>query len=189
VAGSAFLILHGWENHRPVGHWQRHLHDELVARGHTVRYPQLPQPDAPRLDEWLAALRAELDALAGAESVTVICHSLACMLWLHAAQRDAALEVDRLLLASPPAAAVLEREIIAEFAFRVTDAARVGAREALVVAGDADPFAPDGPQAEYADALGVPVRLVPGGGHLTIADGYGPWPAVLAWCVDGAFPA
>ncbi|GAA4181199.1 RBBP9/YdeN family alpha/beta hydrolase [Gryllotalpicola koreensis] len=189
MGAPAFLILHGWENHRPVGHWQRRLHDELVARGHTVRYPQLPDADAPRLEAWLAALHAELEALDGAESVTVICHSLACALWLHAAQRDRALEVDRLLLASAPAGELLEAEIVAEFAFRVTDAARLGAREALFVSGDADPYCPAGPAVEFADALGAPVRLVPGGGHLTIDDGYGPWPDVLSWCVDGAFPA
>lgn len=72
MTGAAFLILHGWENHRPVGHWQRHLHDELVSRGHTVRYPQLPDADAPRLDAWLGALRSELAALGGADSITVI---------------------------------------------------------------------------------------------------------------------
>lgn len=94
-----------------------------------------------------------------------------------------------MLLASAPSAAVLEDEIVAEFAFRVTDAARLGAREAVFVSGDADPFCPAGPGAEFAERLGAPVQLVPGGGHLTMDDGYGPWPGVLAWCLDGAFPA
>ena len=39
---AAYLILHGWQNHRPEGHWQRWLAGELEARGHVVRYPQLP---------------------------------------------------------------------------------------------------------------------------------------------------
>lgn len=32
----SFLILHGWQNHRPEGHWQRGLADALAARGHHV---------------------------------------------------------------------------------------------------------------------------------------------------------
>jgi len=184
----AFLILHGWENHRPEGHWQRHLHDELVARGELVRYPQLPDADAPRLDEWLAALRTEIAALEGAGPLTVICHSLACALWLRAAQLDPALEADRLLLVAPPAASVIEPTVVGDFAVRPTDAWRTGAREAVLVASDLDPFCPAGAGVEYG-ALGLPLQLVPGGGHLALNDGFGAWPGVLAWALDGAFPA
>jgi predicted alpha/beta hydrolase family esterase len=184
----AFLILHGWENHRPEGHWQRWLHDELVARGEVVRYPQLPDADAPQRAAWLTALRAELAALEGEGPVTVICHSLACALWLHAAQADPALEVDRLMLVAPPAAAVLEANVVAEFAVRPAAGWRVGARSAVLVASDADPFCPAGAGVEYG-ALGLPLHTVPGGGHLALGDGYGAWPAALSWALDGAFAA
>ena len=46
----AFLILHGWQNHRPKDHWQHWLADRLGELGHQVTYPQLPDPDDPDLE-------------------------------------------------------------------------------------------------------------------------------------------
>ena len=37
---TSVLILHGWQNHRPAGHWQHVLADELLPRhGVDVRLP------------------------------------------------------------------------------------------------------------------------------------------------------
>ncbi len=58
------LIVHGWQNHRPAGHWQRELAERLTADGHRVRYPQFPEPDVPVPEDWLALLRSELAAFA-----------------------------------------------------------------------------------------------------------------------------
>ena len=46
----AFVLLHGWQNHREADHWHHWLHDRLVERGFVVRYPQLPDPDEPSLN-------------------------------------------------------------------------------------------------------------------------------------------
>lgn len=62
---TGFLILHGVENHRPPEHWQFLLAAQLVEHGLEVRYPALPQPDAPELERWLATLEQELAALGG----------------------------------------------------------------------------------------------------------------------------
>ncbi|MCA1694852.1 MAG: hypothetical protein LC749_09020 [Actinobacteria bacterium] len=40
-------------DHRPPEHWQFLLAAQLVERGHEVRYPTLPEPDAPQLERWL----------------------------------------------------------------------------------------------------------------------------------------
>jgi len=69
----AFVLLHGWQNHREPDHWHHWLHDQLVARGFVVRYPQLPDPDMPSLDAWIDAHRTEL-AGCGTAEVTVVCH-------------------------------------------------------------------------------------------------------------------
>ncbi len=108
VMTMGFLILHGIENHRPPEHWQFLLAARLVERGHEVRYPALPEPDAPQLERWLDVLDEELSALGGEQRV-VVCHSLACLLWFRAAECGlwAAGPVDRLLLVSPPASECL----------------------------------------------------------------------------------
>ncbi|MFJ6939614.1 RBBP9/YdeN family alpha/beta hydrolase [Streptomyces sp. NPDC101132] len=185
--GRSHLLLHGWQNRRPEGHWQRVLADGLTARGHQVRHPQLPDPDAPRLDAWLATLERELGALDGAER-TVVCHSLGVLLWLHAAARGAVSRpVDRVLLVAPPSASVLAgHPEIAGFAPPELGPGlpAAAARSTRLVCGDVDPYCPEGAVAEYAEPLGIPVDVLPGAGHISMTEGYGPWPAVLDWCLD-----
>ena len=86
------LIIHGWTNRRPVGHWQRSLAATLRDQGHLVSYPQLPNPDQPILDEWLEVLTAELDqfdevASRASEPLIVLAHSLGCVAWMQLADR------------------------------------------------------------------------------------------------------
>lgn len=184
---ASFLVLHGWQNRRPAGHWQRWLTDELRARGHRVAYPQLPDPDEPDLTTWLDVLDRELDALEGDERV-VVCHSLACALWLHGVARGlAGPPVDRLLLVAPAAPAFLAGQpAVAAFvppAVDVADVARTS-RSTRLVAADDDVYCEGGAAREYS-WLGVPTDVLPGAGHLDLDAGYGPWPNVLEWCLDG----
>lgn len=177
----AFLILHGWDNHRPPGHWQHELATALRSRGERVEYPQLPSASSPSLAGWRDAAGVSLRAAAadGAE-VTVICHSLACLLWLGARPADAA--VSHVLLVAPPS-----REVVAGIpeiaSFAAVDPARP-AMATTIVASDDDPFCPEGAQAAYGAPLGIPVQTIPGGGHLELTAGYGEWPSMLAWCFD-----
>ena len=151
-----YLILHGWQNHRPEGHWQRWLAGELESRGARVRYPQLPEPDEPVLDDWIAALEAELRETDPA-SLTVVAHSLGCLLWLAYAARRAAGGGDgpaarRIVLVAPAAGTVL-RGIPEIAAFAPTldcEAARAAlaasvAERGVVVAGTDDPYCPRAP--------------------------------------------
>ena len=195
---SAFLLLHGWQNHRPAGHWQSWLAAGLRERGHRADHPPLPDPDAPSLPAWLEALDAGLARLAegGGERV-VVAHSLGCLLWLHAAARSGGASgtgppVDRVLLASPPALDVLAGiPEVAGFAAPAVDAGQVAAAatSTRVVAGDDDPYLPRGVADGVLRPLGLAhldVDVVPGGGHLDLDTGYGDWPSVLAWCEDPA---
>jgi predicted alpha/beta hydrolase family esterase len=50
---TSFLVLHGWPNRRPDGHWQRWLADRLAEDEAQVLYPQLPHP--PRVGQALTA--------------------------------------------------------------------------------------------------------------------------------------
>ncbi|GMA22635.1 hypothetical protein GCM10025864_03940 [Luteimicrobium album] len=177
----SFLVLHGWGNHRPPEHWQHWLAVELAARGHEVRYPQLPDADGPDLDAWLDALVAELTLLDPA-ATTVVCHSLAVPLWLRAVTDRRVPAVERVLLVSPPASTVLASTVVAPFV--AVPPTTTGAGSALIVTGEGDRFSPDGPWDEYASSLGVEVVTVAGGGHLSPSDGFGPaWPEVVEWLV------
>ena len=186
-----YLILHGWQNHRPEGHWQRWLAGELESRGAKVRYPQLPEPDEPALDDWIDALEAELRET-DPSTLTVVAHSLGCHLWLAYAAGRASGDGDRpaarrIVLVAPAAGTVL-RGIPEIAAFAPTldcEAARAAlaasvAERGGVVAGTDDPYCPEGAEHAYARPLDLDFVPVEGGGHLTIDDGYGPFPLVLA---------
>jgi predicted alpha/beta hydrolase family esterase len=183
---TSFLILHGIENHRPPEHWQFLLAAQLVERGYEVRYPALPEADEPELERWLSTLRAELAALRGQQRV-VVCHSLACLLWFHAAERGIGSPVDRLLLVSPPASAQVPD---GGASFRLdsldTDAVRSSVTGEIAIAcSDADPYNPAGAQSLYGDPLAVTATIVEGAGHITPDSGFGPWPFAVEWCLDG----
>ncbi|MGZ4717234.1 MAG: RBBP9/YdeN family alpha/beta hydrolase [Acidimicrobiales bacterium] len=91
-----FLFIHGAGGSAPE-HWQSWLAERLRALGEEVAFPQLPDPDSPRLDRWLEALHTELGRLP-LEQTTVICHSLGCLLWLHYTAEHPREEVARVLL-------------------------------------------------------------------------------------------
>ncbi|MBO1737668.1 alpha/beta hydrolase [Leifsonia sp. TF02-11] len=181
----AFLILHGWDNFRPPGHWQHELASALRRRGERVVYPQLPDAADPDVEAWRAAAAAALDeAAADGARVTVIAHSLGAALWLGARPDDseAGAVVDRVLLVSPPSPGFL-RGNPEVAAFAELPVSRPAA-QTRIVASDADPCCPEGAWTLFAEPLGIPLTTIPGGGHLTIAAGYGEWPSVLDWCLD-----
>jgi predicted alpha/beta hydrolase family esterase len=59
-------------------------------------------------------------------------------------------------------------------------------RRVRLVASDDDPYCAGGAAEVYGRPLGLDVDVVPGGGHLDMAAGYGAWPSVLRWCADPA---
>ncbi|MFJ8533285.1 RBBP9/YdeN family alpha/beta hydrolase [Streptomyces sp. NPDC093591] len=182
---TAYLILHGWQNHRPEDHWQHWLTDRLTDIGHQVVYPQLPDPDDPELEVWLEELTRHLGKLDARSERVVVAHSLSAVLWLHAAARglpglDA---VDRVLLVAPPSGAVLARHPqVAGFALPPLDFTLPGPTR--LVAGDDDPYCEEGADTLYGHPLALPTDILPGAAHLDLDAGYGPWPAVLGWCLD-----
>lgn len=181
----AFLILHGWDNFRPPGHWQYELAEALRRAGERVVYPQLPDAAHPRVDGWRAAAAAALaEAASDGARVTVVAHSLGAALWLGARPDDtgAGSVVDRVLLVAPPSPGFL-RDNPDVAAFADLPVSRPAA-QTHIVASDDDPCCPEGAETVFAAPLGLPITTIPGGGHLTISSGYGEWPSVLDWCLD-----
>jgi predicted alpha/beta hydrolase family esterase len=173
-----FLILHGLEGSGP-GHWQTWLAARLRADNERVAYPDMPDAEMPALHAWLEALTGELAALPDGERI-VLCHSLACVLYLHHVAEGGA-QVDRVLLVAPPSEGAGVPQIAGFFPTPLPTLQR-GAR---LVCADNDPYCPEGAAALYGAPLGIPVDVVHGGRHLNPDAGYGPWPAIEAWCLDG----
>lgn len=183
-----FLVLHGLENHRPQAHWQWWLVDRLRSRGEQVLYPQMPNADTPQLDEWIDMLVAEWAQMGNGERV-VVAHSMGCVLWYEASARDRiSPSADRVLLVSPPGPSFIRTPIVASFLSGPWRAAplRASSRTRIrLVSSDADPYCVDGPASTvYGEPLDLDAETITSAGHITIDDGYGPWPDVLRWCVN-----
>ena len=187
---AGFLVLHGWRNRQPPDHWHHLLVDALRSAGHDVAYPQLPDPDKPDLDAWLAAFAAELPALPRDAERVVVAHSLGCLLWWQAAARGLIdPPVDRVLLVAPPSPEVTRaHKEMAGFdlpagvrAEQVSAASRTVTR---LVCSDGDEYAPGGADTAYAGRFRLDVDRLSGQAHINPDSGYGDWPSVLAWCSE-----
>ena len=176
------MILHGLDGNEPE-HWQTWLAEQLQAAGREVRYPELPDANQPERLAWLDVLRTTLDGLTDGE-FDVVCHSLSCLLWLHhVAGGPTAPRPARVALVAPPSPRVTF-PALADFlpVPLLIDEVRRAADGTVLACGTDDPYCPEGAQVAYGLPLRLPTTMVPGGGHLNVAAGYGPWPAMLDWC-------
>jgi uncharacterized protein len=181
---GCFLILHGFTGSGP-DHWQSWLADRLARDGRDVRYPDLPDPDHPEIGRWLDALNAELATLDPARLV-VLAHSAGALLWLHHAARTLLRSASRVLLVAPPGPSWRDPAVTGFIPVPLdADGVRTAAGETRIVAGDDDPYGDIADVRDYALTLGVPIDVIPGGGHLNTVSGHGPWPDVERWALDG----
>ena len=185
---SSVLILHGWQNHRPAGHWQHVLADQLRTDGIGVSYPQLPNPDEPDRAAWRALVAGDIAQLTGPHRL-LVAHSLAVWVVLDLLVAAGGLDVDRILLAAPVNRDVLAANPpIAAFDPGLDDTeirSAVGRHGNVhVVYSDDDPYWPGG-AGEWATGIGATVHPLSGQGHLALGDGYGRWDSVRDWVLAG----
>jgi predicted alpha/beta hydrolase family esterase len=176
------VVIPGWQGSGP-GHWQSWLEDELRAAGRETRRPAFADLDRPDLADWCAALKTVVADLPP-DGYDVVAHSLGAVLWLHhVAGPGGSPLAARVLLVAPPSPHTGIVEIAAFFPPPLDiDTVRRGADGTVLVAGDDDPYLPEGIATAYGVPLKIATTVIPGGGHLNTDAGYGEWPAVLAWC-------
>ena len=162
----------------------------LRQQGHIVAYPQFPNTDEPKLEEWQELLGAELDILGEIESgeTVVIGHSLGCINWIQGAASGLIKKpVERVLLVAPADPRMLGEVEGLNVDLNnpaVTAALHASTASLTVLASDKDKWTPRGIQATFGDPLGVTPVVIPGAGHLSLDDGFGFWPGVINWVND-----
>jgi predicted alpha/beta hydrolase family esterase len=171
-----YLILHGYQGSGP-GHWQSWLAGRLRSGEASVHFPDLPDADSPQLSAWLDALEREMDQFTVAP--VVVCHSLACVLWLHHVARGGK-PAERVLLVAPPSRAGVPDALESFF-----PAPAVELPDARLVCSDNDPYCPEGAAQVYG---GLPTDVLSAQGHINPDAGYGAWPAVERWAREGEAP-
>lgn len=173
------IIVHGYDGSGP-GHWQRWLHEELQHRGIVAELPDLPDPQWPRCNRWVAELN-RLVRLAQAP-VTFVAHSLGCWALDHFLARHGANGISRALLVAPPSPYLLFEPVQSFFpAPQSREAWAPIAERSLLVSSDDDPYIDAAEAEEIGRRIGVPVTVLPSAGHINVESGFGPWPFALEW--------
>jgi uncharacterized protein len=126
-------------------------------------------------------LRSELATLGGER--VILCHSLACRLWLLNARDTKTRVAERVLLVAPPCLESIEQ--VARFRPKGVSAADVrrAAPDTQIVCSDDDPYCPRGAVKTYAEPLGIDYQVITGAAHINTDAGYGPWPWVERWAL------
>ena len=191
---SRVLLLHGWTNRRPEGHWMRLTAAALRNQGHQVWYPQFPAPETPNPAEWQDLLRQEsnmMDEVEGGEKI-VIAHSLGTINFLYGALTDLfAKPFDRALLVAIPDPVMTSETTGIEgepLEFRNPDLGpqmNKWAASVTAVASDKDRWQPNG--TDFYQPLGIETIEVLGAGHFSLDDGWGAWSGLETW-VETANP-
>ncbi len=185
---SRVLLLHGWTNRRPEGHWMRLTAAALRNQGHQVWYPQFPAPETPNPADWQDLLRQEsgmMDEVEGGEKI-VIAHSLGTINFLYGALTDLFnKQFDRaLLVAIPDPVMTSETTGIEGEPLEFRNPALVPqmnkwAASVTAVASDKDRWQPNG--TDFYKPLRIETIEVLGAGHFSLDDGWGAWPGLGTW--------
>lgn len=119
----------------------------------------------------------------------MLCHSLACLLWMLNARNGATGVADRVLLVAPPCA--LHIEPVRRFWPEGVEPGqiRAAAAETRMLCSDADDYCTEGAASTFGIPLELDYVVIEGGGHLNTDAGYGPWPDVESWALNGRGPS
>ena len=169
------LLLHGWGG-SDYPHWQSWLAGELARDYGTVAFPLLDNPHLPSKNRWVRQTKALLEKF---KPHTVICHSLANILWFHLCATEEFATVERLLLVTPPKLDLDIDTLKTFYPVRIPD--NLHAKEAFLVTSKTDSYLTPEEARALQKALGIPMKVIENGGHLNDESGYGEWPWVLEW--------
>ncbi len=180
---ESYLILHGLGGSGPT-HWQTWLYHELVKAGKTVYYPTLPQYERPQLSSWLNELDRTFQKIKIDEKLTVIAHSLGCILWLQYIKDGLPEMVNRVLLVAPPSPNH-EHECIQ--GFFPLDIKGIDKNKpfnhTLQIQSTNDPYC-SVEDSQYFKHLGLSQMIMLNKGHINVESGFGPWPWMLDYCLN-----
>lgn len=182
---QSFLILHGLGGSGPE-HWQTWLYKQLVDAGEKVYYPTLPDYNNPQLENWIHTLEETFEGILS-DQITVVAHSLGCILWLHFVSKNEQLIkrlVKRVVLVAPPSP-FLKHEIIQGF-FPIPLKGREtiqSCNNILQIQSTNDPYCSVEDSHFFKD-LGLEQHLVFNKGHINIDSGFGEWQWILDYCLN-----
>ena len=182
------VIMHGTEG-SPEGNWFPWLKKEMEAAGHDVYVPRFPTPENQNMQSWCKVLREETPIYG--ENTILIGHSAGAAYMLRLLEvlgisSDG--ELDQKVAKSIFVSGFFEKlgneyydnlnSDFIEHEFN-WDRIKMNMGIASVFHGDNDLYVPLSAAENLGENLGVPVTVIPNGGHLNTESGYTKFPEIL----------
>jgi uncharacterized protein len=173
------LIVHGWGGDSS-SNWFPWLKNELEKSGIPTICPDLPNPQFPKKEEWLAALRAQA-SFSENEEIVLIGHSLGCPTILHLLESFQKGEKARAAILVAGFARDLGIPIIRNFVDTDFDFKKIrsSCRDFFAINSDNDPYVPLGEGKFMAKSLDAEFITEHGLGHINYGDGHFEYKRVL----------
>jgi uncharacterized protein len=183
ITQNSFLIIHGLGG-SGADHWQTWLAQELKQRSHHVCYPTFSNFDSPNKKVWLEELSDSMKTIPENNNLTVITHSLGCLLWLHYVRSQNKQIAEKVILVAPPSPSIILSEAKSFYPVPLNgnDLKRT-AEELLFVHSSNDPYCSMEDSKNYIN-LDLPSVTIPNAGHINTQSGHGKWPWVLDLCLS-----
>lgn len=170
------LILHGWGG-SDEPHWQWWLSNELKALGYEVSFPNLPNRDEPKLNEWLEFLKQEFESF---KPDFVVCHSLANHLWFHFVDNYDIEPIEKLMLVAPVRNKAIE-EVKSFFPYPIPSDLK--AKEIIMAGSTNDPYISVDELIELQSSLNIGCKILEDAGHINGDSGFGPLTCAKDWLI------
>lgn len=172
------FIIHGWDGYPEEG-WFPWLKKELEARGFNVFVPQLPEPEEPRINNWIPKIKEVIGEPNG--QTYLIGHSMGCQ------------AIVRYLESLPENARVGGVVFVAGFFKRLTEledeeivrdvadewlktpinfeVVKKHIQKSIAIFSDNDPYVPADNQDDFANKLGSKIIIAHNQGHFSGSTG------------------
>lgn len=168
------LILHGWGG-SDYPHWQAWLAAELIKLNYTVSFPQLPDKEEPKLQEWMEFLKKEFEHF---KPDTVVCHSLANILWFHFVSKYDIEPIKRLMLVAPVSQDPIE-ELKSFYPYPIVEDLK--SQEVIMAGSTNDPYMSVEEIISLQSKLNIGLKILENAGHINAASGFGELSCALEW--------
>ena len=173
------IIVHGWGGYPEEG-WFPWLKKELEKNGMEVKVPQMPNPDEPRIEEWVE----HLNTVKSDESTVFVGHSIGCQTILRYVEKYNKKIGGVVFVAGWFTVTNLEPEekpiakpwIETPIDF---DKTRVLINKSIAIFSDDDPYVPSDNHGKFGDKLGSEISIEHNKGHFSGSTGTLEVPYVL----------
>ena len=165
------LILHGWGG-SDAPHWQSELAGAVAKAYGTVSFPLLDNCHFPSKNRWVKQVKEILEDF---KPDTIVCHSLANILWFWFCNEteEEIVQLKRLFLVSPPSLTT-DIDTIKTF-FPCTLPNDLHADKIVMIVSDNDPYVEVAETQMMADHFEIPLQIIENAGHINAESGYGKW--------------